>query len=115
MPKATGRPRIDDEDKLAVFLPRVRCSKTELDAVKQRAAQSGLTASDYTRQMLLSGAVVMREAAADFALTDQLRRIGVNLNQVARVANATGEIDPVKLDDCLATLNDLLEKLIHGA
>lgn len=48
-------------------------------------------------------------------LTEQVKRIGINLNQLTRVANATGNVDALhKLDDIkkeLIILQDRCEKL----
>lgn len=63
----------------------------DLVAVRQRAAAAGLSLSEYIRSLLLNGKVVMRKSQAlDHETYDQLRRIGVNLNQAVYRLHVTG-------------------------
>ena len=52
------------------------------------------------------------EQASDFETVDQLRRIGVNLNQLARVANKTGYMLD-GLEEALAKVDQLLDRMIE--
>jgi hypothetical protein len=67
--------------------------RAELDAA---AVMCGASVSDYSRELLFrrSAAVVAgtRRNPEAKALADELRAIGINLNQIARHANITGEI-----------------------
>ena len=72
-----------------------RLTPDELAAVEARAKKAGLTRSDYLRRMALKGKIsVAPPARLDFKLVAELNRIGVNLNQMTRAANATGEVPP---------------------
>jgi hypothetical protein len=62
----------------------------------------------------LRGRIVIREhTTLDHAAFDQLRRIGVNLNQLTRLANATGEIPP-KLSVLFTELDAFLSRELSG-
>lgn len=55
--------------------------------------QSGRSMSAVVRD-LIDGSTIREMPTADYhAMTDALRRIGVNLNQIAMVANSTGNVD----------------------
>ena len=71
----------------------VRLSEEELHSLKKLVEDSGWSQEAYLRA-LIEGAVPAPRPPPDFkAMTVELRRIGVNLNQIARVANATGSMD----------------------
>jgi hypothetical protein len=66
--------------------------------VREAASRAGAPLSDYVRELCLhrggrphAVAGTQRNPAAK-ALADELRAIGINLNQLARVANQTGEL-----------------------
>jgi hypothetical protein len=59
------------------------------------AVRAGLTPTEYARRQTLRGHVIITEARSlDPALFDEIRRIGVNLNQLARIANRDGRLPP---------------------
>ena len=84
--------------------------------IQQAAAAAGESLSDYARSMILKGRVVVQQTrAVDHALFDQVRRIGVNLNQAVRKLNATfhttGRLPP-ELVRAAATIERLLTKIM---
>ena len=99
---------------------KARVSPAEHADILTRAARARLSPSEFLRQSALADAVasspssdVGSEAAgqADFETVDQLRRIGVNLTQLTRVANQTGYM-PDGLDEALAKVDQLLDRMI---
>ena len=72
-----------------------RLTAAERAQITMGARRAGLTVSDYLRQQALVGRVVVREQRRlDHAAFDQIRRLGVNLNQLTRLAHQTGQIPP---------------------
>ncbi|WP_244541501.1 plasmid mobilization protein [Rhizobium tibeticum] len=75
-----------------------RFSASELGAIAGVAAEAGMTTSAFMRSLTLEGAGVSPfftdddRAILDLLLSD-MRAIGVNLNQLARVANRSGHVD----------------------
>ena len=73
-------------------------SPMDYERLSVEAAREGKPLSDYVRELCLrrrrAGPVVAgaRRNPAAKALADELRAIGINLNQLARVANQTGEL-----------------------
>ncbi|NIQ95473.1 MAG: MobC family plasmid mobilization relaxosome protein, partial [Desulfuromonadales bacterium] len=56
---------------------------------------AGLSPSAYARKMLLTGKVVrVQSSKLDPETLDQLRRIGVNLNQAVHKFHTTGKAPP---------------------
>jgi hypothetical protein len=82
--------------------------------VEQAAQEAGLTPSEYARDLVLTGRVVVqRNRTLDHAVFDELRRIGVNLNQLTRLAHQRGEF-PAGLEEVFATLDRLLVAELDG-
>lgn len=59
----------------------------ERDRIREAASQAGLSVSEFLRRRALGRPVV---PLADAAARKALRRVGVNLNQLVRRANAGG-------------------------
>lgn len=85
-----------------------RLTARERLEIEQAARSAGLSASEYARRQVLAGRVIVQTThSLDRDTFDQLRRIGVNLNQIARIANQTDRI-PASLPHVCATLEELL-------
>lgn len=81
-----GRPKKPTAD-LRTNQVRIRLTASEKSRIGRAAGAAGLSASEYLRRRALGQAVVAR---ADVEAVRQLRRVGANLNQLARRANASG-------------------------
>lgn len=92
-------------------LPPVRCTAEEQAAIARRAKSAGLTQSAYLREVATTGRVVVKKPQTDFALVNELRRLGVNLNQLAKVANRTGNV-PEGLAATLARMDAVLDAVL---
>lgn len=110
-----ARPRKEDTDRRTAQIG-VRYTERELEQLAGVAARAGLTVAAYVRQLSLSGRVVVPERRAlSWPAFDQLRRIGVNLNQAMRLAHAEGRIPP-ELVSAAAAVEAFLSREIadHG-
>jgi hypothetical protein len=104
-----ARPRKGRDDQLSEML-RCRLRPAEYLRIRQAAQQANMSVSDYTRRMLLKGTVVVKKTRTlDPAVYDQLRRIGINLNQAVHKLHATGLIPPE-----LARAAALVEAIVLG-
>ena len=108
-----ARLKKEEDMKRTAHLPRTRCTPYERGVIEDRAAQAGLSLSDYMRQMALSGHVIVREPMADIKLIMELNACGVNLNQLTRKAHILEEVDAVHLREVLARLSGLLDELMQ--
>ncbi len=74
----------------------------------QSAKTAGLTLTDYSRQLHLSGKVVISQTRKlDYPVYDQLRRLGILLNQLTKTSNFSGKISPE-----IVQLSERIDRLI---
>ncbi len=107
------RPTEDNRDKiLSERLPPIRCTAEEKQKIYELSKKSGLSVSSYVRNMAVKGKIVMRQSDVDFESVQQLRKLGVNLNQQTKKLNATG-IMPYELKTLWKKLDRLLDKLLE--
>ena len=110
-----ARPRKSDAEKLTRRLPHVRCTEGEYARIVSKAAQAGLTQSEYIRRMALDGQVVIRQGKTDFETASQLRRIGVNINQAMRAFHQYKRPVPEIVERVYTKLETLLDQMLDGA
>lgn len=102
-----GRPRKHLEERRTDTLA-FRLTAAERVQIEQAAQRAGLTASEFARAQALRGRVVSREARGlDPAAFAELRRIGVNLNQLTRLAHR-GQPIPREIASAAAAIEALL-------
>lgn len=90
-----ARPR-KDINELRTEVVRFLVRPGELAAIHEAAVRAGFPSlSAYARSLVIDGRVIVRQSRAlDFETYDQLRRIGINLNQAVAKLNATGKTSP---------------------
>lgn len=102
---------------------RLRYSQLEYETVTRAAKGAGLTTTGYVAEAALAaaaGAEPPTSAPWRAALTElmqaraQVRRIGLNINQAARVLNATGE-PAIWLEQALAMAESAVIRLDDAA
>ena len=96
-------------------LIRVRVSDDEYQQIVARAERTHcFTLSEYVRRMALHGKIEVRQnRELDFETVDQLRRIGINLNQMTRKFHETGQQPPPELEPLLEKLSALVDEQIR--
>ena len=110
-----GRPRKDDEHRRTERLA-FRLTQAEIMQIERSAIAAGVTASELARRQALKGRVIVQQQRAlDHAVFDELRRIGVNLNQLARIANQTGRVPRELARLCAALEQILLREIEQGS
>ena len=77
-------------------------TKDELESLTKKVRKSGLSRESFCRH-LLNGAEI-----------NEVRRVGYNIDQILRMANARGMLDVPKLREAL-TENRKVEKMITAA
>ena len=107
------RPKKSPEEKRDLRVA-FRLSAPDAEALGARAKAAGLSVGAYARMMALKGKVqIVTRNEPDFALLDQLRRIGVNLNQLAREQHRRGHHDPDYLHHLCEQIETLLAQAIE--
>jgi type II secretory pathway component PulJ len=105
-----SRPRKPEADQLT---ERLVFRHTEADAARlaELSRQTRMSASDLMRHLLRRGRVEVRQPShLPIETIKELNRTGVNLNQIARRLNATGQLVPGELSRTLARLNAILHE-----
>ena len=88
------RPKKQAEQKRS-HVVSFRLDDTEHEYLTQNAKRAALDISDYARLSVLQDKIIVHKTTTpDMETVDQLRRIGVNFNQIARAFNSTGQTPP---------------------
>ena len=61
----------------------------------------------YARKMLIDGYIIQIDHSDIKAMTAEIQKIGVNVNQIARRANATGSVYQEDIDEIKRVLNEI--------
>ena len=79
---------------------RVPVTTEERALIKGKMQHMGVhTFSAYARKMLIDGYVIAIDNSDIKAMTAELQKIGVNINQIARRVNATGSAYAQDIED----------------
>ena len=86
----------------------VRLTPEERKQIEDKMAQLGiLNMSAYIRKMALDGYCIWLDLSAVREMTNQISRIGNNLNQVAKRVNETGSIYQEDIQDLQTRLDGI--------
>lgn len=88
--RKTGRPRLIEAERRAYSI-RPGFNQHEFEKLEQRAEAAGLDISEFVRRLALNQQFHALPTINRQALVE-LSKIGSNVNQLARVANVTGEV-----------------------
>ncbi len=101
-----------DPSQFKTEIVSVRMSPDELRAIRKRADDCGKCLSTYMRIVALGSIPRARPRRIEEKAVYQLGKIENKLNQLAKVANATGRISAAqRLKDALNELLDAVRKL----
>lgn len=90
---------------------KIVLSPVELAQVKGKADQAGTTATAFVRAAALGKSVTVTQTTApDFMTRHEMRRIGVNLNQIAHTLNAGLGYTPPELLQVCQKLDHLFDQ-----
>ena len=96
------------EDKQSVQL-NIRISATEKEIIDVNAAKARMSVTEYVRRCCLKKKVMDTSWVA--GITNQIIRIGVNVNQVAAVANKNHSVSDAQIDLVNRNLIELQNKM----
>lgn len=91
----------------------LRVSKTERDALYQRASEARMGISEYIVALSEQKKIVLVDGVPDLCI--QITKIGTNINQIARVVNQTRSFSSNQseyLQDELIKLHNILSKIL---
>ncbi|WP_299855395.1 plasmid mobilization relaxosome protein MobC [uncultured Roseobacter sp.] len=108
-----ARPKIDPAKKRTEGV-RVPLSPVELAQLNAKADAGETNVTAFVRAAALGKSVtVQKSTAPDFATRDELRRIGVNLNQIAKAMNAQKTVAPSELSAVCEKLDRLFDQWLN--
>ena len=90
---------------------KIRFHRSELDALTKKARKTGLSREGYCRRVLNESEVKAAPPADVPMLIREVRRVGQNIDQILKIANAQGLLDVPKLRVALED-NRTVERLI---
>jgi len=110
-----SRPKVNDQDKRGVQV-NIRLTTEENSKVNSYAATSGLSPANWIRYKIFTGKnPPVRMSSLDASTYQELKRIGVNLNQVAHKLNQgefPAELKGVQLE-LIVLLNKVLKVILN--
>ena len=95
---------------------KVTLSDSEYDVLARRSKEFGVSMSGVIRSAVLGLPLPRRRVKVELEAVAALNRIGSNLNQLVRTANATGCLTPAQVSATGGVLKRVraLAKLIEG-
>ncbi len=89
---------------------KVRFTEDELKSLNDKVKLTGLSRENYIRALIEGHDIKALPPETIHTVIFHLRHIGNNLNQIARVANSSGEIDSQRYMENVGLLNkEILE------
>ena len=85
----------------------IRFTKEEYELVCKRSEKMGVSAGRYIRTISVQGTVKIFSLKELNDVYRALNRIGINLNQIATVANSTGSIYQKDMEDVLEQMKEI--------
>jgi hypothetical protein len=110
-----SRPKVNEQDKRVVQV-NIRLTTEESSKVNEYATASGISPANWIRYKIFTGKIpTVRMSPLDASIYQELKRVGVNLNQVTHRLNQ-GDF-PKELNiiqaELLLLLNNILKALLH--
>ena len=93
----------------------VRLTEKEMEKLMRQVNKTGLTRENYIRALIDNSPLRERPPMEFFNILEELRRIGTNMNQFARLANSTGIVDGKeywkKVKELADAISDMKEEI----
>ncbi len=112
-----ARPLKLEIEKKSCRLPHIRCTQNVYDCIKMRADEAGLNLSAFVCQMALEGEIKIIKSEndnapkLDFTVFNELKKIGVNINQQTRKLNTHAQL-PAALPPLWEKLDKILDHFL---
>ena len=84
----------------------------ELELFERKFKKTIFTSkSDYIRDSILNGIIIIKDYTHYKELINEINKIGVNINQIAKVANASGELYQSQMAKLLLEMDKIWDRL----
>ena len=104
-----------DENRLRKNRIVIRVTDDELRIINKKAEASRLNRTKYIIETLINGYVIVQDLESLRNLTNEINKIGVNINQIANNTNTTNNIyksDMEEMKNQLEQIYKIVEKLL---
>lgn len=92
-----------EKDRIRKHQINIRLSEIEYENAKEKAEYCGLTMSEFIRKQIMEGVIIKYERFDIKSLSNELNKIGVNINQIAKHINERGgEYDRQDIDNLVS-------------
>jgi len=100
-----------------------RLTDAEMAQLEKEAAAAGTVPNECARLKTVGGRAPAKRRSAreagpvlevSFELRQELRRVGVNMNQIARRLNMTGEHEPEELTQASRRVEEIITQILTG-
>lgn len=98
-------------------IPNVYLSEKEYELMKKKIEASNLSASNYFRRMITDGIIIVPDTKGKRELIEEINRIGVNINQIAKHVNTKRNLNKSDNDDLKKYMDkiwSLLEEKLYN-
>ena len=92
---------------------RVHLSENELKIAKEKAAYCGLNMSEYIRKIINDGVIIKYDINGLRDLCNEINKIGVNINQIAKQVNSTKSIYGNDIANLQLQFDNLFDMVIN--
>ncbi len=87
----------------------IRLNQVEFDKLNLLVQQSGLAREAVMRNLILNRRMKIPKPVDYYRLANEVNKIGVNLNQIAHIANTDRRVSPDSIAQCHRLQNELME------
>lgn len=107
-----------EKDRKRTYEIRIKVTESELQYAKDKAEYLNMTMSDMIRNFIKEGVILKYEPFDIKELSNELNKIGVNINQIAKCVNEKGgnydKEDMENLKSEFQNLSDLIFNKVYG-
>lgn len=96
-----------DENRLRKNRIVIRVTDDELRIINKKAEASRLNRTKYIIETLINGYVIVQDLESLRNLTNEINKIGVNINQIAKHINTTNNIYKSDMEEIKAKVEEI--------
>lgn len=84
-----------------------RVTQEEANLINKKIEAAGLGKEKYLRRMAIEGKIFRQDLESVRLLAAEIRKIGININQIAKVANETGSVESDSTDELKRRMEEI--------
>lgn len=97
-----------EKDRIRKRQLNIRLTETEYENIKAKAEYCNLSMSEYLRKQIMDGVIIKYDRVDMKTLANELNKIGVNINQIAKHINERGgDYDRQDMDSLIKEMQEM--------